>query len=236
VTRDGSLASSALLLKRVSYAESDLVVTVLTEELGKLSLLARGARQSRRRFGGSLEAMHTLALRFDERRSGDLGLLREARLETVRARLAADLDRLEAAGRALGWVRRAAPVRTPEPRAWRVIIALLDRLDAEAPLDPARELAAGGLGLLSALGWGLELERCVGCGRRCDPGRAALVDPARGGLVCRSCGGARFKLSGAVRGRLARAVTGDPSALEPPDVPTALELAERALSAHMGID
>jgi DNA repair protein RecO (recombination protein O) len=221
-------------LRRVGYGESDLVVTLLTEDLGRVSALARGARKSRRRFGGSLEPMHTLRVRVDERAGAELGVLSDATIDRVRARLTADLDRLDAAGRALGWVRRAAPPARPEPDVWRVLSELLDRLDAAGDVDPRCELAQGGLRLLSAFGWGLELERCVGCGKPCDPGRSAMVDPARGGLVCRSCGGARTVLAGRTRARLALAARGEP-ALEAPDVAVALELCEAALAAHMGL-
>jgi DNA repair protein RecO (recombination protein O) len=223
-----------LLLKRVGYGESDLVVTLLTEELGRVSALARGAKRSQRRFGGSLEPMHTLVVRFDERPGAELGTLRDASIERVRAQLTADLDRLDAAGRALGWARKAVPPSRPEPEAWRVLLDFLDRLDATGPVEPRRELAACGLCLLSALGWGLELERCVACGKACTPGRPAMVDAARGGLVCRACGGARLVLPGRLRERLVLAARGQ-DALEPADASVALELVEAALSAHMGL-
>ena len=108
----------ALLLRRVSYGESDLVVTLFTESLGRISALARGARRSQKRFGGALEPMHTLVVRVDERAGAELLALREASLDKPRHQLVRDLDRMQAAGRALGWIRRAAPTRTPEPEVW----------------------------------------------------------------------------------------------------------------------
>jgi DNA repair protein RecO (recombination protein O) len=233
-TRARTHRTHALLLKRVGYGEADLVLTLLTETLGRVSALARGARKSSRRFGGALEPMHTLRIDFDERAGAELGTLRDATLERVRARLTANLDRLDAAGRALGWVRRAAPPSRPEPDVWLVLVELLDRLDAEGPVDARKELAESGLRLLSAFGWGIELERCVGCGKPCEPARSAMLDPVRGGLVCRSCGGARLVLAGRLRQRLALAGRGQP-ALEAGDVTVTLELVEAALAAHMGL-
>jgi DNA repair protein RecO (recombination protein O) len=234
--RARTYATCALLVRRVGYGEADLIVTLFTEQLGRVSALARGARKSQRRFSGALEPMHTLRVRFDKRAGVELGTLTEANIERVRGRLTADLDRLDAAGRALGWLRRAAPPERPEPEAWAAIIELLDRLDSDAARDPRRELAAHGLAQLAAFGWGIDLVRCVGCGTACAPERTALVDPARGGLVCRSCGGARLKLSGAQRERLARAAGGDAAALERADLAVALEIVEAGLQAHMGFD
>lgn len=227
----------ALLLRRVDYGESDLVVTLFTEELGKLSALARGARKSQKRFGGSLEPMHTLRLTLEEHATSELFALREARLDVARTKLVSSLEHMEAAGRALGWVRRASPVRTPEPEVWQALDALLGRLEhAGAGTPPRAELAHAGLALLAAFGWGLDLGRCVSCGKPCPEGQGALVDVARGGLVCRACGGARAKLSGELRGRMQRAEAGESDVLVPSDVDAALDLVDRAFRTHLGIE
>jgi DNA repair protein RecO (recombination protein O) len=218
----------ALLLRRVEHGESDLVLSLFTESFGRVSALARSARKSRKRFGGTLEPFHTLAVEADEPASGELFHLRDARIEVPRLALTADLARMDAAGRALGWVRVAAPPRTAEPDVWRAIVTLLDRLDTNAALDARLVLAEQGLALLAAFGWGLDLERCVRCGKPCEPGQSAMVDAERGGLVCRACGGARIRLRGPVRERLAQ------GALAPEDVDVALDLVERALRAHVG--
>ncbi|MCA9598955.1 MAG: DNA repair protein RecO [Myxococcales bacterium] len=233
----GVTTTRALVLKRVAYGESDLVVTLLTEELGRVSALARGARASQKRFGGSLEPMHTLRVRLDDRPRAELSVLRESSIDVPRTRLAIDLDKMQAAGRALGWVRRAAPPRTPEPEAWEVLSEFLDRLDdANDTRSAGVHLTELGLRLLSAVGWGLDLERCVSCGKPCMEGKAAMVDEGRGGLVCRACGGARRRLPGAVRTRLLAATRGEAGAVTEADVPIALDLVERALKTHMGFE
>jgi DNA repair protein RecO (recombination protein O) len=227
----------ALLLRRVDYGESDLILGFFTEKLGRISALARGARRSMKRFGGSLEAMHTLYIRCDDPARGDLSMLREARIEVPRTTLVADLDRLQAAGRALAWVRRVAPPRIPEPEVWAALDRLLDRLSTRSdPRSPSLHLASAGLSLLSAFGWGLDLEHCVRCGRPCPPSVPALLDAARGGLVCRACGGGRTRIEADARARLARAATGDDGALDESDAELALDLVEQAMRAHAGFD
>jgi DNA repair protein RecO (recombination protein O) len=116
-----------------------------------------------------------------------------------------------------------------------VLVDLLDVLDAGSS-SPRVELARAGLALLAAVGYGLDLERCVVCGRPCPEGKAACVDPVRGGLVCRSCGGASTVLMPGVR-EAARALAGGASA----DVTSAqaeslLQLVDRAMAAHAGFE
>jgi DNA repair protein RecO (recombination protein O) len=225
-----------LLLRRVDYAETDLVVTFLTEELGRVAALARGARKSQRRFGGALEPIHTLRIRFDERPGTELVMLREAKIEQPRSGATESLARLEAAGRALNWVRRVTPARTPEPEIWQALESVLDRVADPHQSEHMTALATFGLRLLSALGWGIDFDRCVRCGKACPEGQAALIDAARGGLICRGCGGARLRLESEQRLRLAQVTLSDQASLLPEDVATALELADTALRAHAGVE
>jgi DNA repair protein RecO (recombination protein O) len=230
--------AEALLLRRVEYGEADLVLTLLTRELGKVSALARGARKSSKRFGGVLEPMHTLAVDLDERPGAELFTLVEAKLKVPRAQLLGSLSALEAAGKALSWVRRAAPPRTPEAEPYAVLSTLLDRLNQPAVGAELAgvALAEAGLTLLASFGWGIDFERCVRCGRRALPTQSASVDAARGGLICRSCGGARLRLSADARDRMARAAQGETGVLTPADAPSALGVVEAALGAHAGIE
>lgn len=224
----------ALLLRRVEYGEADLVLHFFTEKCGRIAALARSARKSRKRFGGSLEPFHTLALRVDER-GGELWALREARLQRPRTRLTTSLDAMDQAGRYLTWLRRAMPPRLVEPELFAVSERLLDQLDSRDGLAQAR-LASAGLTLIGELGWGLDLEACVVCGKRCEQGRAALLDPRRGGLVCRACGGGRLKLDGQLREELARVLREPNFELSEEAARLALDLVDRVLRVHAGLE
>jgi DNA repair protein RecO (recombination protein O) len=230
-------STDALLLRRVEYGEADLVLTLLTEKLGKVSALARGARKSSKRFTGALEPMHTLGLELDERPGAELFTLVEAKLKLPRAQILSSLPAMEAAGKALSWVRRAAPPRTPEPEPYAVLCTLLDRLAAAGDPEACNvALAEAGLSLLSAFGWGIDFERCVRCGRLALPQQSASVDATRGGLICRSCGGARLRISAAAREHMARAASGDTGVLTGAEAQSALGIVEAALGAHAGIE
>jgi DNA repair protein RecO (recombination protein O) len=215
-----TIASEALLLRTVAYGESDAIVTVLTESDGKLTALARGARKSKRRFAGSLEPVHTLALRIDDK-GGEMCFLREARIARARDRVVHDLEAVDAAGHALRWARHLCPPRTPEDAAWSTLVELLDALDVEPRvMHPKVLLAGAALRLLADVGWALELAHCVACGRERPEGRAAYVDATRGGIVCRSCA-----LGGAGVGATASAPRSGKRRLMPDDL---LLIAKRA--------
>jgi len=235
-TRESLVRTRALVLSRVTYGEADLIVHLFTAERGRVATLARGARRASKRFSGSLEPMHTLEVTLAERAHAELWALRETALLIPRARLTTSLDAMARAGRALGWIRKSAPPRSPEPEAFTAISDFLDELDQTPELgaDDAC-LAAFGVRLLSTFGWALELTRCVSCGTPCPDGRPSWINPERGGLVCRSCGGGPLLLGPALRAALLRAASGEAHRIDGDDAEQALRLIERALGAHLGI-
>ncbi len=233
-----TVVTQALLVRQVAYGESDVVATMLTEAEGKLAVMVRGGRKSTKRVGGALEPFHTIEARIDERgeRADELGVLREARITRVRSGIVGSLEAIDAAGMALRWVRHVCPPRTPEPEAWATLHELLDALDAGGG-HPRVELARAGLRLLSDVGYALDLERCIQCGRECPPGKPARVDPARGGLVCGSCGGARIVWSAELRAKaIAAAARGESGELTPEDAEEILAVVDAAMAAHAGFD
>jgi DNA repair protein RecO (recombination protein O) len=199
---------------------------------GKVATIVRGARRSTKRFGGALEPMHELTIDVEDR-GKELCVLKEARIRRARTGIAADLETMEAAGQALRWARHLCPPRTPEPAAWRSLEDLLESLDAHAA-DPRALLAAFGLRLLTDVGYALELERCVRCGRACPEGKTACIDAASGGIVCTSCGGARRTISGDLRALAVRVQRGERQPLDREQALALIAIASEAMAVHSG--
>ena len=228
--------TAALLVRSVPYGEADLVATFFTEEGGKLAAIVRGARRSSKRFGGALEPIHELFLTLEDK-GKELCVLKEARIARARTGITSDLDAMEAAGHALRWVRHLCPVRTPEPGAWESLRLLLEILDApKTDVPVAQHLGLFGLRLLADVGYGVELERCVRCGRPCPAGRPAYLDAAGGGLVCSTCGGARRTITGALREITLRLARGEDVMLTKNDAGVVVDIVEDAMAAHTDFD
>lgn len=239
------IETPALLVRSVGFGESDIIATFFTEEAGKLSAVVRGARRSQKRFGGALEPIHELFIALDDK-GKELLLLKEARLGRPREGIVRSLDGMEAAGRALRWVRHLCPSRTPEPAVWSALRALFDVLDAlghgasaESGLSPVidQHLAVFAFGLLAEVGYAVDLTRCARCGKPCPEGRPAFVDAAGGGLVCMTCGGARRTLSAAARREGLRALSREPAfSMDASYASDLVAIAEEAMSAHADFD
>jgi DNA repair protein RecO (recombination protein O) len=199
-----------VLLRSVDFGEADRILTLLTDRHGRVSVMARGARRSQKRFSGALEPFAileaTVALG-----AGEVGRLAEARMVRAFPRLLGSLEAMREAGRAFELVRAVAPQRAGEPRLLDAVEAMLGELDR----DPGAygPFARCALRVLSVIGLAPMLSACVSCGRAPEPGQAALFDPGRGGIVCRACGGGPLRLSGRARSwmMLAQAEAGSPA-------------------------
>ncbi len=64
-----SIATEGLILKRTDFGEADRVVTVLTDRLGKISVVARGVRRITSRRGGNIEVLNRVKLHLFRRKS-----------------------------------------------------------------------------------------------------------------------------------------------------------------------
>jgi DNA repair protein RecO (recombination protein O) len=196
--------SEALLLRSVDYADADRIVTLLTSRMGKASFIARGARRSKRRFGGALEPFVLLGVEL-RGGSGQLGTLLQAHPTRAFPRILADLRRIGAGFAALELLRELSAEHEPDPAVFATALELLAALDAEDS-GPERVLLCFEVRLLALVGFAPRLDACGRCGKRPAPGQAALFDTRLGHLVCRGCGGAAHRLGAVVRAQLGRAL------------------------------
>jgi len=234
-----TIETEALVLKRTPYADADWIVTLFTVSLGKVSALAPRARRSKHRFVGGLEAFHNLTVQLRSTRSEDLLQVTDGSITQARHALVLSLLAMQIAGRALDWLRRAIPPRIVEPRAWSLVQSWLDAIDAHPPIDPPQadaRLAEFGLQFLTLLGWSLEMSKCVRCGKPCPPRSSAYINPSQGGVVCRDCGGTGRLVSSSLRKNMEQLSKFGTGELSPEHSDVALNVVERTLESHAGID
>ncbi|HEX2717332.1 MAG TPA: DNA repair protein RecO [Gemmatimonadaceae bacterium] len=182
------LVTEAIVLHVLDYLESSRIVRLATRDAGVQSVIAKGARRPRNRFGAALDLFAQGSAQFTMRPGRDLHTLTGFDLARSRTALAADLARFTgAAALAELTLRFAHEDASPE-----VFDALADALDdlVVAPPDRAREVAIGGAWrLVAALGFAPSLDACAICHRPAGGGDAVLFHHRAGGVLCERCAG-----------------------------------------------
>ena len=165
----------ALLLRRIPFSDTSLVCHFLTQQHGRVALMARGARRAKSPFRGALEPLYILSIRWRMGRTG-MGTLvdvdRGARLLSE----AYDLDGLELCAVASGLFQEGDPHGYSE--LIEVMAVMCDR-----PADSA--LCSAVWRLLELSGWVSGFERCWVCGSEVDAAHSMVWH--EGQLACNRC-------------------------------------------------
>lgn len=171
----------AVVLRRLSFGETDRVVTLFTRDRGKLGAVAKGARGPKSRLAGVTEPFTY----FDGllAHGQNLEVLTQAVVVNAFAGIRKDLTRIGYASYFAELVDTGLEERQPSPELWELLVAALGTLEgAETPdvLARAFEMHA-----LASLGYEPHFQRCV-----LDEqpiGGAGAFHPLRGGMLCPAC-------------------------------------------------
>src|SRR5207245_303497 len=146
-----SSATAAFVIRTRPYGESDRIVTLITETQGKVTGIAKGAKNSRRRFAGTLEPFVHIRTVFRQRPSSDLAFLVRCEFLGAFRRFTSDLERFAAGSYVLELTDRMVLGRESGREVYRLVADVLELLDAGTPIEPV--LRAFELHLLAASGY-----------------------------------------------------------------------------------
>jgi DNA repair protein RecO (recombination protein O) len=183
-----SIRTEALILRSVDFGESDRILHLLVPEIGRLPVIAKGARRSVRRFSGTLDLFNHVKIQVDIRRPNSLARLDQASLIDPFIAMRSESARFALGCYLLELFDRLTPergVRTDMQRLFSFALGALRMVAERAPDLRLRTLIE--LRALDALGLRPEFSRCVRCGSA-PAGRSPIgFHVAEGGVVCDPC-------------------------------------------------
>ncbi|MEO0623609.1 MAG: DNA repair protein RecO [Pseudomonadota bacterium] len=171
-----------LLLSVRRHGETGAVIEVLTAEHGRHAGLVHGGGGVR--LGSVLQPGAQLALEWRARLDEHLGTYKVEPIKSRAAQIMADRARLSGLNAISAMILITIPERAPDERLYKATLAMADLLASDDPFWPS-SYALWELELLTALGFGLDLERCAATGTRGD---LCYVSPRTGRAVSRSAG------------------------------------------------
>lgn len=171
----------AFVLSSSNYGESDRIVSLFTLEHGRLKGFARGARNSRKRFGPALEPFARIDLQLI--RKDGLSSLKQADIISLYPGIRKYLEGIAKALYACELIDSITPEGHPLPRLYRLLAAYLDRLESGLADDADRRMLE--INVLNILGYRPSLLDCSRCGSTFDNGNAFIQHGAE--LACRFC-------------------------------------------------
>jgi DNA repair protein RecO (recombination protein O) len=159
-------------------------VVAVSLNFGKLTGIAKGAKNSRRRFANSLEPLARVCVHFRQASTARLAFLESCELLASTAALS-DPSRFAYASYLAELVDRLTLEDDPVPGLY----ALLDEGLGELERGPATTAFLRGfeLQLLGGAGFEPQLDQCVGCRRPWGEGEPVYLNTSHGTLACPRC-------------------------------------------------
>jgi DNA repair protein RecO (recombination protein O) len=178
--------SLAIVLQVKDHGDSDKIVTLYTLEHGKIVLIAKGAKRSKKRFVNKLELFSLLAIDFVPSRHSSLMRLDQAELLAPFPRLRENYELYIGASLLCELVLHWTREHDSDEALFRLLRWALEGL-AMAGGAVGRTIIFFHVKMLDILGYRPDLTGCLDCHALGAPGVAYRFSPLRNGLVCSRC-------------------------------------------------
>lgn len=151
------------VLHRRPYSETSLLVDLFTEENGRVTALAKGARAKRSSWKSVLQPFTPLLLRY----SGKAGLKTLTRAEPAAISLPLEQTALYSGFYVNELISRVLEAENAQPQLFQHYIQCLTGLATQKEVEPV--LRQFEFQLLTHLGYGVDYLHCAGSGEDVDP-------------------------------------------------------------------
>ncbi len=186
---DETRHSSAIILNRSAYRESDSLVTVYTKDYGKMSLVARGTKKIQSKLAGHLEPLNLVDILIIKGKGFDY--IGSALATNTFLNIKDNLNKLYFSGRAIYWFNRLIKDDQSDERLFLLLYRWLDVLDNYSSEEFTKEngelyFSFFAFKFLAELGYRPEMHECLSCREKVKPG-SNHFNLKNGGLVCTEC-------------------------------------------------
>lgn len=179
------VTTHATILKTYEYSETSKILRLLTRDQGLCSVIAKGARRPRSRFGGLLEPFTDGVATYYAKEGRDLHTLSGFELIRERQALGNDLVRFAGAGILTEMAFRFAP-SAADPELHAQLRSGLDRLVSDrAGIEIG--ILEETWKLIVTLGFGPSVDLCVECGSPLGQEEGARFNLIDGVIICHRC-------------------------------------------------
>jgi len=181
------VATEAIVLHAFDYLESSRVLRLATREAGVRSAIAKGARRSSRRFGGSLDLFTRGVAHLYTKPGRDLDTL--AGFDDLRANgdLAADLGRFTGASAIAELTLRFSREASADTSLYDAVADAFETIAAAAPRDARAAVLAGAWRIVAELGFAPALDECAECHTPLAADDVVMFSHPAGGALCARC-------------------------------------------------
>jgi len=180
--------TQGILIRRLDYGDTDLILTFFTQQFGKISAIAKSAKKSVKRFGGILELFYMLELIIRPGKGDKLAILQNAALiqsfETIRT----DVIHTAYASYWAEIIDLFVEDRAPQVEMYHLFAHVLNQLNQQAISADVLHIIFQ-MRFLVISGFQPDFLTCNHCQKKLDQikGGTCCFDPRKGAILCPTC-------------------------------------------------
>jgi DNA repair protein RecO (recombination protein O) len=177
--------TEAIVLDCIDHGESDIIVTLFCQDVGRLSAIAKGAKNSKKRFVNKLEFFSFLHITYQQKENRSLAFLAEADLHTSFLHIRQDLELYSIASVIREFLLIGVRENEPDLHIFRLSLWALHNLDQRQP--PLAILSLFLIRFFDYVGYRPDLQTCSHCGSLVATKNRYSFDTTSGRIVCSLC-------------------------------------------------
>lgn len=178
-----------IILAKFDIAEADRIYTIYTLEEGKIRALGRGVRRPQAKLAGFLEPI-TYGEIFISKNQGRGNITGAITLNSFFA-IKSDLESVTRVFYVFKILEKIITQQEKDEKVFNLLLSYLETLEelkSEEDKENRPDVITLGFlfKLLDSLGYKIEVEKCVSCGRKLLPANN-FFDASQGGVMCQNC-------------------------------------------------
>lgn len=180
--------TEGIVLSKMKYRDTSKILRLYTREFGKMSVIAKGARDAKCKFRSALEPMSYVACVIYKNDNRDLQLLSQCDVVLPFRHLCEDMEKMSVGMSVVELVDIVAHEEEQNEALFTLILSVLKGVNA-ATKNAVSALYYFEMKLSGILGFSPQLHTCLHCGMQVegDVMDTAAFVPTNDGILCRVC-------------------------------------------------
>lgn len=185
---DMIVKTEGIVLSKMKYRDTSKILRLYTREFGKVSVIAKGARETKSKFRAALEPMNHVACVIYRKDNRDLQLLSQCDVITPFRHLSEDMGKMRVGLSVVELVDIASHAEEGNEILFSLLADVLQTVNS-ATKNPVSALYYFEMKLSGIMGFNPQLERCVHCNAGIpngleETGRCVITHD---GILCNNC-------------------------------------------------
>lgn len=179
------IKTQAIVLGKMNYSDSSLIVTLYTEHNGKISAIVKGARSPKSKLALIVDTLNHIEVIFYRKESRELQIVSSADLISHYPNIKSDLESTKYAFAVLELLRNLTIENESNNRLFKGLVRILDHFE-NIKETPSVLFARFFMFLISETGYEMMIDKCSICNKELNPEFAVGYNFSTG-FICNEC-------------------------------------------------